>query len=93
MEPVDNESDVQRETGAQSLSPGETPSAEASERSTPNSQIEGSQSQAESKLCQSQAESKLCQSQADSKLWFREPHMHSGLFQTKESLIPARGLC
>ena len=50
MEPVDNESDVQREPGAQSLSPGETPSAEASERSTPNSQIEGSQSQPERKL-------------------------------------------
>ena len=50
MEPVDNESDAQREPGAQSLSPGETPSAEASERSTPNSQIEGSQSQPERKL-------------------------------------------
>ena len=31
MEPVDNESDAQREPGAQSLSPGETPPAEASE--------------------------------------------------------------
>ena len=50
MEPVDNESDAQREPGAQSLSPGETPPAEGSERSTPNSQIEGSQSQPERKL-------------------------------------------
>ena len=53
MEPVDNESDVQRETGAQASSPGETPSAEVSERSTPNSQTEGNQPQAESKLFQS----------------------------------------